>query len=166
MGIQQILLILLSVVIVGVAISMGIFMFNQQAVSANRNAVIADINNISANSLAFIRAPRTMGGGEGNWIPYDRPGHADRSAGDALGQWLNWEDYKESSQGDKYYTGNGVYWMNLSSWEGEILTIIGSGNEKGKDHSYKSKGHGETGCVEVKMEISKVTLEMNLTILN
>ncbi len=166
MGLQQILLIVLTVIIVGIAVSAGIYMFNLQAVQANRNACIADVNNIGANSLAFLRAPRNMGGGEGNWIPYDRPGHADRSAGNALGEWLSWVDYEESAQGDKYYTGNSVVWMNLSSWEGDILTIIASGNEKGRDYTYKSKGHGENGCVEVKMTISKKTKVMNLEILN
>ena len=166
MGMQQILLILLSVIIVGIAVTFGLQMFHINAVNNNRNAIIADINNIAANSLAFIRAPRIMGGGEGNWIPYDRPGHADRSAGDALGDWLNWVDYEESAQGDKYYTGNGVVWMNLSSWEGEILTIIASGTEQGRNPSYSSEGHGEKGCIEVKMTISKVTHEMNLEILN
>lgn len=166
MGMQQMLLILLTVIIVGISISVGIHMFNVQAVNANRNAIIADLNNIAGQAIAFLMSPRSMGGGEGNWIPFDRPGHADHNAGDALGNWLNWPEYVESVSGDVYKTGNGSMWMNLDSWEAEILTIIGSGNEKGRDHSYNSESHGEDGCVEVKMTISKIDHIIHLKILN
>ena len=42
MGTQQILLIVLSVIIVGVAIAVGIQMFNSQSYSSNKTAIAAD----------------------------------------------------------------------------------------------------------------------------
>nr|MBC8383659.1 hypothetical protein [Candidatus Cloacimonadota bacterium] len=48
MGTQQILLIVLSVIIVGIAVAVGITMFNAQSVNSNRNACIADMNNFAA----------------------------------------------------------------------------------------------------------------------
>ncbi len=42
MGQQQLLLIILGVIIVGIAVAVGITMFQDNAVDQNRSAVIAD----------------------------------------------------------------------------------------------------------------------------
>lgn len=62
MGTQQILLIVLSVIIVGVAVSVGITMFNQQAINAARQATIMDMNNFAAMTAAWYRTPTSQGG--------------------------------------------------------------------------------------------------------
>ena len=53
MGTQQILLIVLSVIIVGIAVAVGITMFNAQATNSNRQAVVGDMNNLASSALAF-----------------------------------------------------------------------------------------------------------------
>ncbi|HPK40982.1 MAG TPA: hypothetical protein PKZ69_05105 [Candidatus Cloacimonadota bacterium] len=65
MGTQQILMIVLSVIIVGAAVAVGIQMFDTQATNAQRNAIAADIQNFGAQVLAFQRTPTSMGGGKG-----------------------------------------------------------------------------------------------------
>jgi hypothetical protein len=62
MGTQQILLIVLSVIIVGVAVAVGITMFNQQAINASRQATIMDMNNFAAMAIAWYRTPTSQGG--------------------------------------------------------------------------------------------------------
>lgn len=62
MGTQQILLIVLSVIIVGIAVAVGIAMFNQQAVNSARNSIIADMNNFASQVAAYYRTPQSMGG--------------------------------------------------------------------------------------------------------
>jgi len=166
MGTQQILLLVLSVIVVGATLAVGITMFNQQSVNSNRSAIIADLNHIGANSLTFYRAPRSMGGGEQHWIPLDAEGNLDNNRGDALGLWLNYQDYEESADGDKYYTNNGVFWMNLAPGLSDELIIIGSGTEKGIDRSYSSAGHGETGCIEVELRVIGDTKKFSLKVLN
>lgn len=166
MGTQQILLIVLSVIIVGIAVTGGIGMFNQQSMNNNRTAIIADLNYIGANSLMFYRAPRSMGGGEGHWIPFGDDGKVDKKQGGALGSWLNMEGYDESAEGDKYFTGNGVFWMNLESWTSDELIMIGSGKEKGNNKSYNSAGHGEDGCVEVELRVKGDDKTFSLKVLN
>lgn len=64
MGTQQILLIVLSVIIVGLAVAVGLTMFTQSAVRSNRNACISDSNNFAAKALAWWRTPATQGGGD------------------------------------------------------------------------------------------------------
>lgn len=64
MGTQQVLLIVLSVVIVGVAIATGITMYTERAKEANRRAVVQDMFNIASLALAYRRTPDTHGGGK------------------------------------------------------------------------------------------------------
>ena len=63
MGQQQLLLIVLGTIIVGVAVVVGINMFTQGAVNAERDAMMQDINAIAADGAAYWRKPAAMGGG-------------------------------------------------------------------------------------------------------
>ena len=63
MGQQQLLLIILGVIIVGIAVAVGITMFQDNAISANKDAVINDLIQISARAQQFFRKPTSMGGG-------------------------------------------------------------------------------------------------------
>ena len=65
MGQQQLLLIILGVIVVGIAVAVGITMFTDNAVSANRDAVTNDMVNLAARAQQFYRRPVAMGGGEG-----------------------------------------------------------------------------------------------------
>src|SRR3989304_1625878 len=67
MGQQQLLLIILGVIIVGIAIAVGLSMFTAQSVGANRDAIIADMTNLAANAYQFRIRPTTMGGGGGSY---------------------------------------------------------------------------------------------------
>ena len=63
MGQQQLLLIVLGVIIVGIAIAVGISMFKSNAQSSNRDQVINDLNNLAAKAQQYYRKPTAMGGG-------------------------------------------------------------------------------------------------------
>ena len=70
MGTQQILLIVLSVIIVGIAVAVGIAMFNNQAINSAEAACISDMSNFSAIAMAYYRTPSSQGGssyGSSNW---------------------------------------------------------------------------------------------------
>jgi len=166
MGTQQQLLLVVTIIIIAIAITVGINSFNHYSKINNRNAIIADLNTIAGHALGFYRAPKSMGGGEQHWIPLDDEGNVDKSRGDALGSWINLPGYSDSVDGDKFHTQNGVFWMNLESWSSDELIIIGSGLEKGDDSSYSSSGHGEAGCVEVELRVVGSTQSFQLTILN
>ncbi|MEI7906218.1 MAG: hypothetical protein WCI84_02555 [Bacteroidota bacterium] len=63
MGQQQLLLIILGVIIVGIAVAVGITMFQDNAVSANRDAVTNDLVQLAAKSQQYFRKPTSLGGG-------------------------------------------------------------------------------------------------------
>ena len=62
MGTQQILLIVLSVIIVGVAIVVGIGMFNRQAYNSNAQAIAADARNYATEIVQYWNTPTADGG--------------------------------------------------------------------------------------------------------
>ncbi len=67
MGQQQLLLIILGVIVVGIAVAVGITMFTDNAVSANRDAVTNDLVNLASRAQQYYRRPTSMGGGEGSF---------------------------------------------------------------------------------------------------
>ncbi len=73
MGQQQLLLIILGVIIVGIAIAVGLSMFTAQSVGANRDAIISDLTNLAANAYQYRIRPTTMGGGGGSYVGYGIP---------------------------------------------------------------------------------------------
>ena len=73
MGQQQLLLIILGVIIVGIAIAVGLSLFSANSVQANKDACINDINNLAANAYQFYIRPTSMAGGGGTYVGYTIP---------------------------------------------------------------------------------------------
>ena len=73
MGQQQLLLIILGVIIVGIAIAVGISQFGAHSTQANKDGVTSSVVNISANAYQFKIRPTTMGGGGGAYTGYSIP---------------------------------------------------------------------------------------------
>ena len=63
MGQQQLLLIVLGTIIVGVAVVVGINMFTTGAINAERDALLQEVNNIASSAAAYWRKPAALGGG-------------------------------------------------------------------------------------------------------
>ena len=73
MGQQQLLLIILGVIIVGIAIAVGLSLFSAQSVQSNRDAIINDLNNLAAQAYQFRIRPSSMGGGQGDYTTFTVP---------------------------------------------------------------------------------------------
>ena len=67
MGYQQLLLISLSVILVGIAVAVGISMFQDNAISLNRDAVTIDLVNLGCRAQLYYRRPSLFGGGQGSF---------------------------------------------------------------------------------------------------
>ena len=63
MGTQQILMIILSVIVVGAAVAVGIQMFDTQADNQTRNALVVESMQMAVQAQAWYRTPQMMGGG-------------------------------------------------------------------------------------------------------
>ena len=68
MGQQQLLLIVLGTIIVGVAVVVGINMFTTGAVNSERDALLQDVNNIASAAASYWRKPAALGGGARSFV--------------------------------------------------------------------------------------------------
>ena len=107
MGQQQLLLIVLGVIVVGIAVVVGINLFNANATAANRDGVISDLNNLSAMGQQFYKKPTSMGGGGNAFTGWSIPTGLDSTA-------------------------NGTYGATPSATS---IVIVGDGTEIGNDGS-------------------------------
>ena len=63
MGQQQLLLIILGVIMVGLAVLVGVSMFQDNAVDHNRSLMIADLKTLASKCQQYYSRPMSMGGG-------------------------------------------------------------------------------------------------------
>ena len=63
MGQQQLLLIVLGVIIVGIAVVVGINLFNANAEESTKDGIVSDCTNLGAMAQQFYKKPTSMGGG-------------------------------------------------------------------------------------------------------
>jgi hypothetical protein len=68
MGQQQLLLIVLGVIIVGIAVVVGINLFNANAETSTQDSIVSQGTNIGAMAQQYFKKPTAMGGG-GNSLP-------------------------------------------------------------------------------------------------
>lgn len=115
MGTQQILLIVLAVIIVGVAIAVGVTMFNNQSYNSNKQAVSAELTNYSTVLMQYWKTPASMGG-----------------AGQVVGNVTVAKTavYLGFSNADPYNftTENGEF--RVTGVDGTVVTIKGLGKEQ------------------------------------
>lgn len=111
MGQQQLLLIVLGVIIVGIAVVVGINVFTASSSQANRDAVIADLTNLASLAQQHFRKPAALGGGGNKFTGWSIP--------TTLAT-----------------TGNGTYTATVAD---ASVTLVGTGNETGNDGSGKVK---------------------------
>ena len=73
MGQQQLLLIVLGVIVVGIAVVVGINLFNASAEEANKDGIVSDCTNLGAMAQQYYKKPASMGGGANEFTGWTIP---------------------------------------------------------------------------------------------
>jgi hypothetical protein len=73
MGQQQLLLILLGILIIGVAIAAALGLFGSEEINANKQAMIHDMLNIASFAKRYYIRPVSMGGGSRSFVGFTIP---------------------------------------------------------------------------------------------
>jgi len=138
MGQQQLLLIVLGVIIVGIAIAVGISMFKSNAQTSNRDQLINDLNNLAAKAEQYFRKPVAMAGGGQSFAGF-HIAPVDSSNGN--GEYTvsnNVATAPSAFSGITNYGGNaGGDNATPPSVTDTVLYIAGWGTEVGNDGSHK-----------------------------
>ena len=80
MGQQQLLLIVLGVIIVGIAVVVGINVFTAQSEESTKDAIVSDCTNLGAMAQQYFRKPEAMDGGGNKFDGYGIPTQLDTTA--------------------------------------------------------------------------------------
>lgn len=102
MGQQQLLLIVLGIIIVGIAIFVGITIFRASAIEAKRNNVINELVNLAAMAQQHYQKPTSLGGGNRTFTGWQIPN-------------------------ELRTTANGSF--EIENIDEQEITLIGTGNE-------------------------------------
>lgn len=73
MGQQQLLLILLGILVIGVAIAAALGLFSSNSAEQNKLSIINDLNTLGAMANKFRMRPVTMAGGAGSYVGFTMP---------------------------------------------------------------------------------------------
>ncbi|MBI4428316.1 MAG: hypothetical protein HY562_04285 [Ignavibacteriales bacterium] len=74
MGQQQLILVLLAIMVIGIAIAAGLGLFTSNQAEQNKVTIINDINNIRAMAYKYRVRPTAMAGGAGSYEGFTLPG--------------------------------------------------------------------------------------------
>lgn len=73
MGTQQLLLVILGIIMVGIAIAVGIAMFSPTLAESNKMAIVNDMMNISQYAYRYKLTPVPFGGGGKTYTGFTVP---------------------------------------------------------------------------------------------
>jgi hypothetical protein len=112
MGSQQMLLLIIGVLMVGLGISVGVIMFGDGASASNRDAVANDLTALASRAQVYQKKPKCLGGGGNSFVGYSVASTAQRNQ-------------------------NGTY--SVSGATASAVTIEGIGEEIGFDRIHPVK---------------------------
>ncbi|MDP8268400.1 MAG: hypothetical protein P9L97_06695 [Candidatus Tenebribacter davisii] len=139
MGYQQILMLVLGVIIIGLSVAVGLTMFTEQMTRINRQSILSDMNIFAGVANAYYKTPPNYGGGNREWDV------------DKMGIWFG---YNYDAANNLISNDNGTY---IFSSVGDVLIIVGTGTSIGNDGSDN---------VQATLQLTGVNCEIVTTINN
>lgn len=106
MGQQQLLLIVLGVIIVGIAILIGIFVFRQGAIDGKRDLLINEGLQVANNAREYYHRPKLHGGGGFSFAGWIIPDQMQQSANGSYTATVNLEDVEIIGTGNELISGS------------------------------------------------------------
>ena len=89
MGQQQLLLIVLGVIIVGIAVVVGINLFNANAEESAKDTIVSEGVNLGAMAQQYYKKPVALGGGGNTFTGFTIPARLDSTLAGGGGKWVN-----------------------------------------------------------------------------
>jgi hypothetical protein len=80
MGQQQLLLIVLSVIIVGIAVVVGISLFTAQSEESAKDSMVSESTRLGTMAQQYFKKPASMGGGGNSFAGWSLPDNLDTTA--------------------------------------------------------------------------------------
>lgn len=129
MGTQQLLLIVLGVIIVGIAIAVGISIFNNQSYNSNQQAVASECQGYGSMVVQWWKTPREQGGAGGAWTVDSVTLNQNHIA-----TFIGFLTAAGAADTDDYLTTTGKFTITNTASTDTTVTITGCGKEKKGDY--------------------------------
>ena len=127
MGQQQLLLILLGTIVVGIAVIVGINLFSSSSADTNRDQLVSVLTELGADAQKYYKKPRELGGGNRKFT-----------------------GWKITKYFKKFEGGRIKAKVNK---KGDEVTIIATGTSKGRDGKKKVQVDAKVKSTNFTIEI-------------
>ena len=125
MGQQQILLIVLAIIIVGVAIAISIQLFRSNAIESKRDLLIEETTYLGTMALQYYKKPVELGGGGRDFTGWKIPSQMNQTVnGNFMIAAVASDEVTITGTGSEVVTGNDSIKVQTIVRENEIQTII------------------------------------------
>lgn len=106
MGQQQLLLILLGTIVVGVAVVVGINLFTANGIEAKRNNIVNDLIHLGSEAQKYYKTPEAMGGGSQKFTGWEIPKKLEKNANGTFTATVSANNIIIIGTGNQVVTGN------------------------------------------------------------
>ena len=124
MGQQQLLLIVLGVIIVGIAILLGIAIFRQSSIDQKRDLLINEGLTVANNAREFFHKPIPYGGGGYSFTGWQIPSQMVTSANGSYTAIVNATDVEITGTGNELVSGTDLVEVKFLVTSDKVETII------------------------------------------
>lgn len=126
MGQQQLLMIVLAIIIVGLAIAISVQLFRSNAIESKRDILIEETTSLGSMAFQYYKKPRELGGGGRSFINWTIPQQMVQTFnGNFMTASVNVDNVVITGTGSEVVTGNDSIKVETTVYaNGEISTII------------------------------------------
>ena len=124
MGQQQLLLIVLGIIIVGISIVVGINMFSAHAIEAKRNNVTNDLIHLASEAQKYYKTPTSMGGGSLKFTGWKIPSKLATNADGSFSATVSEQDVVIIGTGNEVVQGNDSVQVKITVLPSDFTVAI------------------------------------------
>jgi len=124
MGQQQLLLVVLGIIIVGIAVFVGINLFTSHSIEAKRNNVINDCVNLASIAQQYYRRPIALGGGGKSFSGWNIPADLSTTANGTYSAVVNNDNIIITGVGNEVVTGRDSIEVAMTVYADDFTTVV------------------------------------------
>lgn len=124
MGQQQLLLIVLGLIVVGIAVVVGINLFTANAIEAKRNNVTNDLLHLASEAQKYFKTPRAMGGGSSEFTGWRIPASLRTNADGSFTATVSADNVVLIGTGNEVVQGNDSVEVKMTVTANDYVTQI------------------------------------------
>ena len=125
MGQQQLLMVVLAIIIVGIAIAISVQLFRSNAIESKRDLLIEETSSLATMAIQYYKKPQAMGGGGRSFVGWEIPSQMNQTAnGNFMRAIVNASEVIITGTGNEVVTGSDSIKVETTARPNGITTII------------------------------------------